>query len=149
MKIFSFLLLIILLCSCSAQKRLNRIIHKNPHLVNSDTTTYLDTVKLYTNEFKVDTFTTINSMRKDTFIVHEENVIVKTFFRHDTIVQIVEKQKDSLITVVEKQTIINSVTAQPVYTWKKILYLILALVALIVLFRIIWPLIKRFIPFIK
>jgi len=149
MKIYKFLILSFLIASCSAQKRLDRLIYKNPHLKNSDTTEYFDTIRLYTSEFRLDTFTTINSMRKDTFIVTRENMIFKSYFRHDTIVQIIEKQRESLDTLVRTQIITNTVTANPIYKVKNFIWWGVALIILILLIRIIWPLIKRFIPFIK
>ena len=81
-----YISLIVLLFSCSPQKRLNRLIKKHPELVKIDTIvvrdTIRDTVNITTNLTRVDTIFSFNQVF-DTITITKDNLTVRYY--HDTV----------------------------------------------------------------
>ena len=70
-------LLILLICvACSPSKRLNRIVKKNPHLLDSVKIEVIDTI--YVERYVHDTITKI--FKHDSTIVVDNNEIANLFF---------------------------------------------------------------------
>ena len=81
-----YISLIVLLFSCSPQKRLNRLIKKHPELVKIDTIvvrdTIRDTVNITTNLTRVDTIFSFSQVF-DTITITKDNLTVRYY--HDTV----------------------------------------------------------------
>ena len=74
-----YLLIILLLASCSPIKRFNRLIEKYPYLLTQDTITIHDTITLYIPEVHTDTVVTLKQLT-DTITITNERVTVKAWY---------------------------------------------------------------------
>lgn len=74
MRCLSLLLLVISIYSCSPQRRINRIIKRNPELLTKDTIVYRDTIKVESHT--VDT-TFIHTASNDTVVVEDSVMVIK------------------------------------------------------------------------
>jgi hypothetical protein len=70
-------LLILFLSSCSPQQRLQRLLKKNPQLIELDTIRVIDTVII--NNYTHDTITNIH-LHDSTTVINNEKVILKYFY---------------------------------------------------------------------
>ena len=84
----SIIILILLLTSCSPQKRLNRLVKKHPELVSTQVITIRDTIKdtisVVTTRVEHDTIFNFLEVH-DTLIIQRDNLKIKYFY--DTIKQ--------------------------------------------------------------
>lgn len=124
MKLFSFILLTVLLLSCSPKLRFSRLIDKYPHLITTDTLTIHDTVNITVPEIKHDTVFTENFFSKiktDTLIIQKERLTMKIF--HDTIHDSIYIQGEcdtiTIEKIVERKIPVKYYEKTP--TWKKII----------------------------
>lgn len=94
--------LILSIVSCSPSKRLQRIIEKNPNLAQKDTLIYRDTINHVYNGVYRDTILHINNTRRDTVIIRDKHLTVRTFVHKDSI--FVSGECDTLrdTTIIEK-----------------------------------------------
>ena len=79
-----YLLIILLLASCTPQKRLARLVKKNPELIRVDTVTVTDTFTVIAPRTHIDTFYSIKRL-VDTVRLEKENLKVLTYLKNDTI----------------------------------------------------------------
>lgn len=95
------LTLAFLMIGCSPQRRLNRIIHKNPGLLTqTDTILYRDTVHVSIPSVRADT--TISILQaQDTFYFQKEFVHVKTYIKGDSIY--IEAKTDPIEKVIYRE----------------------------------------------
>ena len=70
-------LLILFLSSCSPQQRLQRLLKKNPQLIELDTIRVIDTVII--DNYTYDTITNIH-LHDSTTVINNEKVILKYFY---------------------------------------------------------------------
>lgn len=128
----SSFILVLLIASCSPQKRLARFQRCYPELF--DTTTTVDTIKIEIP--KVDTFYSTWST-KDTVIFHDsiKNLTIKEYFYRDT-VRIFYKSRPCT-TIVQRQTQkIKTVEVEKGIDYEKILLYILGIFVLGFLIRV-------------
>lgn len=76
-----YLVILLLLASCTPQKRLDRLIRRHPELVRVDSVKIVDTV--ITQEVSVDTMRVMNTY--DTFIVNRDRLTVQVIRHQDSI----------------------------------------------------------------
>lgn len=76
-----YLVILLLLASCTPQKRLDRLIRRHPELVRVDSVKIIDTV--ITQEVSVDTMQVMNTY--DTFIVNRDRLTVQVIRHQDSI----------------------------------------------------------------
>ena len=76
-----YLVLILLLASCTPQKRLDRLIRRHPELVRVDSLKIVDTV--ITRDVSIDTMRVMNT--HDTFIVNRDRLTVQVIRHQDSI----------------------------------------------------------------
>jgi hypothetical protein len=96
--IYKFLFIIVLISSCSPQKKLAKLLYKNPNLINSfDTTIYFETNSVDTS------FIFSSKSNKDTFIINDTKT--RIFRYYDTLRIEQDKIRDSVI--VKTHEIIN------------------------------------------
>jgi hypothetical protein len=79
-----YLIIILLLASCTPQKRLARLVKKNPELIRVDTVTVTDTFTIITPRTQIDTFYSIKQLI-DTVRLEKENLRILTYLKNDTI----------------------------------------------------------------
>lgn len=128
-------ILILLLVSCSPQKRLNRLITKNPDLIQLDTLIVRDTIVV--NSYNYDTITTFK-YSDTTIIVNTEKVLAKYYF--DTLRQEIwheiECKEDTIF--YEKLVPVEKVVYKELSFWEKyqtLIYILLALFLLLVIYK--------------
>lgn len=134
MKLLLYIIAIALL-SCSPQKRLNRLVKKNPELIQKDTVIVHDTVIIPT--VQIDT-TTIFIPHKTVEVINNEKVRLQ--YRYDTITREiyheVECKGDTIIrdilVPVEKYNITND------YSFVKWLVVLLIVAMALVVFLRVW-----------
>lgn len=91
MRIIRYIILIIFLCSCSPQKRIDRIVRKHPELLTKDTIKIRDT--LITKSVNTDTIFNINF---DTINIEKEKLKVQLIRINDTIQVFAECKEDTI-----------------------------------------------------
>jgi hypothetical protein len=74
-----YIIIALLLASCSPTKRFTRLITKYPYLITTDTVVVRDTITLYVPEVKVDTIVTIKELT-DTITITKDRVTVKAWY---------------------------------------------------------------------
>ena len=146
-KYLSGILIVFVLLGCTPQKRLNRLLTNHSYLAKKDTFHIIDTVEFVTNRVEVDTVTSIESMRNDTFIVHRENLTIKTIIHKDSIY--IWGQCDTIWSqkIIERQIPYDKFEYQQIKKWKSIIgWLVAGLIGLIILY-ILFKIFRKFLPF--
>jgi len=127
--------LIILLVSCSPQKRLNKLIKKHPTLVQLDTIVIRDTIVI--EDYSYDT-TTIFQFHDSTTVVNNEKVILKYFY--DTLTREIHHEYTCLgDTIIQEKIVqVEKVVYKELSWWEKyetLIYIILALFVGLVIYK--------------
>lgn len=128
-------ILLLLLVSCTPQKRLNRLITKHPNLIQLDTLIVRDTIVI--ESFNYDTITTFK-YSDTTIIVNTEKVLAKYYF--DTlrkeIWHQIECKEDTIF--YEKLVPVEKVVYKELSFWEKyslLIYIALALFVLLIIYK--------------
>jgi hypothetical protein len=128
-------ILLLLLVSCTPQKRLNRLITKHPNLIQLDTLIVRDTIVV--NSYNYDTVTTFK-YSDTTIIVNTEKVLAKYYF--DTLRQEIwhqiECKEDTIF--YEKLVPVEKVVYKELSFWEKyslLIYIALALFVLLIIYK--------------
>ena len=96
-------LLILFLSSCSPQQRLQRLLKKNPQLIELDTIRVIDTVII--DNYTYDTITKIH-LHDSTTVINNEKVILKYFY--DTLTREIWHEVECIGDTVVKETFIQT-----------------------------------------
>lgn len=134
------LVLASLILSCKTpEQRVARLIDKY-NLEKVDTTKIYDTIRLTTERVEIDTVRSLQSISKDTFIIHKENIKFKTIYSYhtDSIYFFVEKEPETLDTALVITQITKSVKLTPYFKLPKWIQWMLALIVLILVVLIVW-----------
>ncbi len=126
--------ILLILASCSAEKRLARLVERHPELVQRDTIFKSDTT--ITERITADT-TLIFQHTTDTFFVTKDRLKIQLIHDHDTIRVNADVKPDTIVKTITVQT--NSVS--PVIVKNKNGWLWALLVSLILI--IVWLAAKR------
>lgn len=146
-RIIKIIPILILLISCTPQQRLNKLLNRHPYLAKKDTIHFIDTVQFTTERIQVDTITSIESMRRDTFVMTRENLTVKTIIHKDSVFIWGECDADTIYKVIERQIPYDKFEYQEVMKWKKIIgWLAVALLVITILY-ILFRIFRKFLPF--
>ena len=128
-------ILLLLLVSCTPQKRLNRLITKHPNLIQLDTLIVRDTIVI--ESFNYDTITTFK-YSDTTIIVNTEKVLAKYYY--DTLRQEIwhqiECKEDTIF--YEKLVPVEKVVYKELSFWEKyslLIYIALALFVLLIIYK--------------
>jgi len=125
-----YIIIILLLSSCSPQKRLNRLVKKHPELIKVDTLSVHDTI--HTETIKADTVfkdTTFLRLLRDTITVVNDRLRINTYHYRDSIFIEGECIGDTII----REIRVPYKYIQPVTKVKTPAYIIILLVGLVIL----------------
>ena len=137
-----YLLIILLLASCSPTKRFTRLIEKYPYLITTDTVLIKDTITLYVPEVTTDTVVTIQQLI-DTITISKDRVTVKTWYvPKEKLVYIQGKCDPIYVTkIVERKVPVKYYEKYP--WWKKLLNNLLAIFIIFALLYALHRTIKK------
>jgi hypothetical protein len=79
-----YILIALLIASCSPKARFTRLIEKHPELITTDSITIHDTVRVVVPEVKVDTVVKVNDLL-DTIYIEKEQLKVKVWMKGDDV----------------------------------------------------------------
>lgn len=127
--------LIILLISCTPQKRLNRLIEKHPTLVQLDTIIIRDTVIV--ESYAHDT-TTIFQFHDSTTVINNEKVILKYFY--DTLTREIHHEYICLgDTIIQEKIVqVEKVVYKELSWWEQyqtLVYILLGLFVALIIYK--------------
>jgi hypothetical protein len=137
-----YILILLLLASCSPIKRFTRLIEKHPYLLTSDTIIMRDTISIYVPEVHTDTVVTLKELT-DTITLTKERVTVKAWYvPKEKKVYIQGKCDPVYITkIVERKVPIRTFEKYP--WWKKLLNNLLAIFIIFVILYTLYRLSKK------
>jgi hypothetical protein len=137
-----YIIIALLLASCSPTKRFTRLITKYPYLITTDTVVVRDTITLYVPEVRTDTVVTIKELT-DTITLTKDRVTVKAWYvPKEKKVYIQGKCDPIYITkVVERKIPVKYYEKYP--WWKKLLNNLLAIFIIFALFYTAYRLYKK------
>jgi hypothetical protein len=137
-----YLLIILLLASCSPTKRFTRLIEKYPYLITTDTVLIKDTITLYVPEVTTDTVVTIQQLT-DTITLTKERVTVRAWYvPKEKKVYIQGKCDPIYVTkIVERKVPVKYYEKYP--WWKKLLNNLLAIFIIFALLYALHRAIKK------
>lgn len=125
-----YIVVLLLLASCSPQKRLHRLVSKHPELSRVDTIKIQDTVIV--PSIKTDTVFS-SSLLKDTVTITKEKLKIKLTEINDTIYLNAEVEPDTVI--LTKDVLVDRiVNTEPVKWWIKYWWVWVLLIGIIILF---------------
>jgi hypothetical protein len=135
-----YILIILLLASCSPQQRFTRLITKYPHLLTTDTVIFHDTISIYIPKVEVDTVVTVESLL-DTIYLEKEQLKVKVWMKGDNVY--IEGKCDTVYVtkIVERKVPIRTFEKYP--WWKKLLNNLLAIFIIFALLYALHRAIKK------
>ena len=137
-----YIIIALLLASCSPIKRFTRLIEKYPYLITTDTVVIKDTITLYVPEVHTDTVVTIKELI-DTVTISKDRVTVKTWYvPKEKKVYIQGKCDPIYITkIVERKVPIKYYEKYP--WWKKLLNNLLAIFIIFVILYTLYRVSKK------
>ncbi len=140
------LILLLIIISCSPQRRFTKLINKYPHLLTTDTLVIHDTVKIQVPKVIHDTIINehfFHEITRDTLVLQKERLTVKIF--HDTIKKnvFIQGECDTITVekIVERKIPIKYYEKTPL--WKKIVNWLIIAVILYGVYRLFLFLKKR------
>ena len=142
------LLIIVIVLSCTPQRRFTRIIDKHPHLLTTDSVTVVDTFIMEVPRVVHDTLISqhfFTQITRDTLVLQKERLTVKIF--HDTIKKnvFIRGECDTITVekIVERKIPVKYYEKTPL--WKKIFNWLMVAAIAYGLYRLILFLKKRLI----
>jgi hypothetical protein len=140
------LILLLIIISCTPQRRFTKLINKHPYLLTTDTLIIHDTVKVTVPKIIHDTIINehfFHEITRDTLVLQKERLTVKIF--HDTIKKnvFIQGECDTITVekIVERKIPIRYYEKTPL--WKKILNWLIIAVILYGVYRLFLFLKKR------
>jgi hypothetical protein len=137
-----YILIALLIASCSPKARFTRLIEKHPELLTVDTLVIRDTITLYVPEVHTDTVVTIKELT-DTITITKDRVTVKAWYvPKEKKVYIQGKCDPVYVTkIVERKVPVKYYEKYP--WWKKLLNNLLAIFIIFALFYALHRVIKK------
>lgn len=113
-----YILIALLIVSCSPKARFTRLIEKHPELLTVDSITIHDTVRVIVPEVKVDTVVKVNDLL-DTIFIEKEQLKVKVWMKGDQV--FIEGKCDTVYVdkIIERKIPIKYYEKTP--WWKKLI----------------------------
>jgi len=137
-----YIIIALIIASCSPTKRFTRLIEKYPYLITTDTVFIKDTITLYVPEVTTDTVVTIQQLI-DTITISKDRVTVKTWYvPKEKLVYIQGKCDPIYVTkIVERKVPVKYYEKYP--WWKKLLNNLLAIFIIFALLYALHRAIKK------
>ena len=135
-----YLLIILLLASCSPKDRFTRLITKHPELITTDSVTIHDTVRVVVPEVKVDTVVKVNDLL-DTIFLEKEQLKVKVWMKGDQV--FIEGKCDTVYVeqIIERRIPVRYYEKTP--WWKRLLNNLLPILIIFAIVYFVYRFIKR------
>jgi hypothetical protein len=135
-----YLLIALLIASCSPKDRFTRLIEKHPELLTVDSVTIHDTVRVVVPEVKVDTVVKVNDLL-DTIFLEKEQLKVKVWMKGDNVY--IEGKCDTVYVdkIIERKIPIKYYEKTP--WWKKLLNNTLPFFIIFAIVYFVYRFIKR------
>lgn len=135
-----YLLIALLIVSCSPKARFTRLIEKHPYLLTVDSVTIHDTIRVVVPEVKVDTVVKVNDLL-DTIFLEKEQLKVKVWMKGDQV--FIEGKCDTVYVdkIIERKIPIKYYEKTP--WWKKLLNNTLPFFIIFAIVYFVYRFIKR------
>jgi hypothetical protein len=135
-----YILIALLIVSCSPKARFTRLIEKHPELLTVDSITIHDTVRVIVPEVKVDTVVKVNDLL-DTIFIEKEQLKVKVWMKGDQV--FIEGKCDAVYVdkIIEVKVPVNYYEKTP--EWKKLLNKFLPILIIFAIVYIVYRFIKK------
>lgn len=135
-----YILILLLLASCSPQARFTRLIEKHPELITTDSITIHDTIRVVVPEVKVDTVVKVNDLL-DTIFLEKEQLKVKVWMKGDQV--FIEGKCDTVYVdkIIERKIPVKYYERTP--EWKKLLNNFLPILIIFAIVYFVYRFIKR------
>ena len=113
-------IILIFICSCSPQKKLQRLINKHPELLTQDTLNLIIHDTIVVEKYNYDTITQL-SYHDSTIVVNNEKVYLKYFY--DTLTKEIYHEVtcfgDTVYFIKEVQVLVDKVIVEELTWWEK------------------------------
>ena len=113
-------IILIFICSCSPQKKLQRLINKHPELLTQDTLNLVIHDTIVVEKYNYDTITQL-SYHDSTIVVNNEKVYLKYFY--DTLKKEIYHEVtcygDTVYFIKEVQVLVDKVIVEELTWWEK------------------------------
>ena len=135
-----YLLIALLIASCSPKDRFTRLIEKHPELLTVDSVTIHDTIRVVVPEVKVDTVVKVNDLL-DTIFLEKEQLKVKVWMKGDQV--FIEGKCDTVYVdkIIERKIPVKYYEKTP--WWKKLLNNTLPFFIIFAIVYFVYRFIKR------
>jgi hypothetical protein len=135
-----YLLIALLIVSCSPKARFTRLIEKHPYLLTVDSVTIHDTIRVVVPEVKVDTVVKVNDLL-DTIFLEKEQLKVKVWMKGDQV--FIEGKCDTVYVdkIIERKIPIKYYEKTP--EWKMLLNNTLPFLIIFAILYFVYRFIKR------
>jgi hypothetical protein len=135
-----YILIILLLASCSPQQRFTRLITKYPHLLTTDTITTHDTISIYVPKVEVDTVVKVNDLL-DTIYIEKEQLKVKVWMKGDDV--FIEGKCDTVYIdkIIERRIPVRYYEKTP--EWKRLLNNLLPILVIFAIVYFVYRFIRK------
>jgi hypothetical protein len=135
-----YLLIALLIVSCSPKARFTRLIEKHPYLLTVDSVTIHDTIRVVVPEVKVDTVVKVNDLL-DTVFIEKEQLKVKVWMKGDQV--FIEGKCDTVYVdkIIERKIPIKYYEKTP--EWKMLLNNTLPFLIIFAIVYFVYRFIKR------
>jgi hypothetical protein len=135
-----YILIALLIVSCSPKARFTRLIEKHPELLTVDSITIHDTVRVIVPEVKVDTVVKVNDLL-DTIFIEKEQLKVKVWMKGDQV--FIEGKCDTVYVdkIIEVKVPVNYYEKTP--EWKKLLNKFLPILIIFAIVYFVYRFIRK------
>jgi len=135
-----YILIALLIASCSPQARFTRLIEKHPELITTDSITIHDTIRVVVPEVKVDTVVKVNDLL-DTIYIEKEQLKVKVWMKGDDV--FIEGKCDTVYIdkIIERRIPVRYYEKTP--EWKMLVNKLLAILVIFAIVYFVYRFIKR------
>jgi hypothetical protein len=135
-----YILIALLIASCSPKDRFTRLIEKHPELLTVDSVTIHDTVRVVVPEVKVDTVVKVNDLL-DTVYLEKDQLKVKVWMKGDQV--FIEGKCDTVYVdkIIERKVPIRTFEKYP--WWKMLLNNTLPFLIIFAIVYFVYRFIKR------
>jgi hypothetical protein len=124
-----------MLFGCSAEKRLSRLLAKNPSLIESDTVFFRDTIIV--GGVQNDTVFSLQRilMSKDTIVIQKDRLTQKIFYNRDSIYVYGECASDTIYK--ENYRVVEKFVGDSI-TWKDYLIIFCMIIGVFIFFKLLF-----------